>query len=164
MRFVFKLVVFVGAGIFIILNLLLIGRSTEQHGSIFESAESNALHAPRYIIDRGIVGDAARPIGLDELIRHSWELDQQRDDGEAVRAADLHAAAIAAASEAERVEGPTTIITLPPSPAGSPVPLPPAPPDPGWNQTDWPVWWFSPFFDHSSFGKEAATTVLSMVR
>ena len=162
LRFVFKLVVFIGAGIFLLLNLLLIGRSTGQHES-----EANALHAPRYIIDRGIVGDAARPIALNQLIRHSWELDQQRDNGETVRAADLHAAAIAAAaSEGQREEGTTKIIMsrLPPSPAGCPVPLSPAPPDPGWNQTDWPVWWFSPFFDHSSFGKEAATTVLSMVR
>ena len=44
------------------------------------------------------------------------------------------------------------------------IPHPPQVRDPGWNQTDWPVWWFAPFFDHGSFGKEAATTVLGMVR
>jgi hypothetical protein len=32
------------------------------------------------------------------------------------------------------------------------------------NQTDWPVWWFAPFFDRTSFGKEAATLVLGMMR
>ena len=47
------------------------------------------------------------------------------------------------------------------TPSGHPTAMPP---HPGWNQTDWPVWWFSPFFDPSSFGREAATTVLSMVR
>ncbi|GAX76012.1 hypothetical protein CEUSTIGMA_g3455.t1 [Chlamydomonas eustigma] len=34
----------------------------------------------------------------------------------------------------------------------------------GWNQTDWPLWWFAPFFDHTSFGKEAATTILGITR
>jgi hypothetical protein len=29
---------------------------------------------------------------------------------------------------------------------------------------EWPVWWFSPFFDGSSFGQEAATLVLGMMR
>ncbi|GAX77787.1 hypothetical protein CEUSTIGMA_g5230.t1 [Chlamydomonas eustigma] len=32
------------------------------------------------------------------------------------------------------------------------------------NQTDWPVWWFAPYFDRTSFGKEAATLVLGMIR
>eukprot|EP00955_Chlamydomonas_euryale_P062866 358493-Chlamydomonas_euryale.AAC.3 len=32
------------------------------------------------------------------------------------------------------------------------------------NQTEWPVWWFAPFFDRSSFGKEAATMLLGGLR
>jgi hypothetical protein len=32
------------------------------------------------------------------------------------------------------------------------------------NQTDWPIWWMAPFFDRTSFGKEAATLVLGMMR
>ena len=32
------------------------------------------------------------------------------------------------------------------------------------NQTDWPLWWFAPFFDRTSFGKEAATLVLGAMR
>ena len=31
-------------------------------------------------------------------------------------------------------------------------------------QREWPLWWFSPFFDHTSFGYEAATLVLGLVR
>jgi hypothetical protein len=31
-------------------------------------------------------------------------------------------------------------------------------------QTDWPMWWFAPFFDRTSFGKEAATIVLGALR
>jgi hypothetical protein len=31
-------------------------------------------------------------------------------------------------------------------------------------QTEWPVWWFAPFFDRTSFGHEAATIVLGGMR
>ena len=31
-------------------------------------------------------------------------------------------------------------------------------------QREWPLWWFSPFFDRTSFGYEAATLVLGLVR
>lgn len=42
---------------------------------------------------------------------------------------------------------------------------PKAGPRPGPNSTDWPpVWWFAPFFDRTSFGKEAATLLLGAVR
>jgi hypothetical protein len=39
-------------------------------------------------------------------------------------------------------------------------------PDPGVaaNQTDWPLWWFAPYFDRTSFGQEAATLVLGALR
>lgn len=30
--------------------------------------------------------------------------------------------------------------------------------------TDTPLWWFAPFFDRSSFGIEAATLVLGLIR
>ena len=29
---------------------------------------------------------------------------------------------------------------------------------------DWPLWWFAPFFDRTSFGKEAATILLGAIR
>lgn len=32
------------------------------------------------------------------------------------------------------------------------------------NQSSWPIWWFAPFFDHTSFGREAATLVLGVLR
>ena len=51
-----------------------------------------------------------------------------------------------------------------------PCPIPPPPPlvvyphPESIKQTDWPVWWFAPFFDKTSFGKEAANLVLGMIR
>ncbi|KAJ9522340.1 hypothetical protein QJQ45_008185 [Haematococcus lacustris] len=32
------------------------------------------------------------------------------------------------------------------------------------NQTTWPLWWFAPFFDRTSFGKEASTLLLGLGR
>eukprot|EP00798_Chlamydomonas_sp_ICE-L_P030656 gene30656-35672_t len=83
-----------------------------------------------------------------------------------------------------------TMPAVPPAPPTPPIPPPAAPepatavydgivrrmcgglpckdelPDPevAANQTDWPLWWFAPFFDKTSFGKEAANLVLGMLR
>jgi len=169
LRLIFDAVVLSGVVLFLLFNLFglvkleLHGRVSGQHGD--GSTADNSPESQRYILDRGIVGDTVKPSELDELIRHSWELDQQRDDGESARAADLHAAAIAhAAAQKVEVEESAIHELAEPPPLSPTLPSPPPAPHPGWNQTDWPLWWFAPFFDHSSFGKEAAMTIFSMVR
>lgn len=51
----------------------------------------------------------------------------------------------------------------PPRPPRPPPP-PPVPDRIKANQSAWPIWWFAPFFDHTSFGREAATLVLGLMR
>ena len=154
------------------------GRLAAEDGGSSSSSDGGQQQSPseasqRYQLDRGIVGEAAMP-AMEQLMRRSWELEQH--NSEATRAADLHDAAILAdaTSEQQRVPPPPHSMQQPmwqqplwrhPSPHPPPSPpSPPSPPDPGRNQSDWPVWWMAPFFDHTSFGKEAATTVLGMIR
>ena len=157
-------------GVVVFISLTLFGHRSLHfepigEGNIRSDEHSGISTSPRlenrYTLDRGIEGDAARPVV--DLARLSWELDQHNSEG--LRAADMHDAAMARQRRGREEEEYATTGGGPRPPAAPPMPPPlPAPPDPGRNQSDWPVWWFAPFFDHTSFGKEAATTVLGMVR